>query len=199
MALLIIAPGFGLIHAADAAPATPVTANTAATPEPKAKTGNYLFENINGFGGSVIVMYGNGGNLNDTVSGSLRGFVHYNNWLRLGAIGTMTGRTNYATSVRDSVGSMGLFAEYLLRFDPFILGLGIKAGGAGYGSHDTTTSTSGTRYAYFNAMPFAELEFRLLEHVSLSVYGGYDYFAGNANAPNVSQGVAGLAVTIAKY
>ncbi len=194
---LILAPGLtGLIHAAE--PAAPV-ANAPAAPETKAKTGKYLFEDINGYGGSLLFLYGNGSTMNDTVSFGVRGFVHFGNAFRLGAIGTMTGRTNFSSSTRETSGSVGLFGEYLLRFDPFIIGLGVKAAGAGYGTHDTTTRTTGTKYAYFNAMPFAELEFRLLEHVSLSVYGGYDYFIGNSGSPNVSQAVGGLAITLARY
>ena len=196
---LILAPGLtGLIHAADTATATPV-ATAPATTETKAKTGKYLFEDINGYGGSLLFMYGNGGSMNDTMSFGVRGFVHFGNAFRLGAIGTMTGRTNFSSSTRETSGSVGLFGEYLLRFDPFIIGLGVKAAGAGYGTHDRTTRVSGTKYAYFNAMPFAELEFRLLEHLSLSVYGGYDYFVGNAGSPNISQAVGGLAITLARY
>lgn len=197
--LLTLALGFtGLIHAADNATPTAATA-TAPVAETKAKTGNYLFENITGFGGSVIVMYGNGSIMNDTASLNLRGFVHFGNNFRFGAIAGMTGRTNYPSSTRDTIGSVGLFGEYLLRFDPLVIGFGVKAGGAGYGSRDTVTHTRGTKYAYFNAMPFAEVEFRLFEHVSLSVYGGYDYFAGNAASPNISEAAGGLAVTLARY
>jgi|GEM_PF-5555610 len=196
---LILAPGLtGLIHAVEA-PATALVTNAPATTETKTKTGKYLFEDINGYGGSLLFMYGNGGSMNDTMSFGVRGFVHFGNAFRLGAISTMTGRTNFSSSTREISGSVGLFGEYLLRFDPFIIGLGVKAAGAGYGTHDRTTRMSGTKYAYFNAMPFAELEFRLFEHVSLSVYGGYDYFIGNAGSPDISQGVGGLAVTLARY
>lgn len=194
--MLTLAPGFGLIYAAETT--TPPTTTSAPTPE-KPKTGHYLFESMTGYGGSLIALYGNGSSLNDTASVALRGFVHFGNAFRLGAIGTMTGRTNFSSNVRESTGSFGFFGEYLLRFDPLIVGLGLKAAGAGYGSHDRTTRTSGTKYAYFNAMPFAEVEVRLLEHLSLSVYGGYDYFIGNAGSPNVSQATAGLAITLARY
>ena len=193
---LILAPGLiSLIHAAEAAPAASAPVAT----ETKAKTGKYLFEDINGYGGSLLVMYGNGSSMNDTMSFGVRGFVHFGNAFRLGAIGTISGRTNFTSSTRETSGSVGLFGEYLLRFDPFIIGLGVKAAGAGYGTHDRGTRTSGTKYAYFNAMPFAEMEFRLLEHLSLSVYGGYDYFVGNSGAPNISQAVGGLAITLARY
>ncbi|MFO1469555.1 MAG: hypothetical protein U1F27_00785 [Turneriella sp.] len=196
---LILAPGLtGLIHAAEAASSAPAATAPVAT-ETKTKTGKYLFEDINGYGGSLLFLYGNGSSMNDTISFGVRGFVHFGNTFRLGAIATMTGRTNFSSSTRETSGSVGLFGEYLLRFDPFIIGLGVKAAGAGYGTHDTTTRTSGTKYAYFNAMPFAELEFRLLEHVSLSVYGGYDYFVGNSGSPNISQGVGGVAITLARY
>jgi hypothetical protein len=194
---LIIAPGLtGLIHAAE--PAEPAAIAPEAT-QTKAKTGKYLLEDANGYGGSLLFMYGNGSSMNDTMSFGVRGFVHFGNAFRVGAIATMTGRTNFSSNTRETSGSIGLFGEYLLRFDPFIIGLGVKAAGAGYGTHDRTTRTSGTKYAYFNAMPFAELEFRLLEHLSLSVYGGYDYFAGNAGSPNISQAVGGLAVTLARF
>lgn len=176
---------------------TPTPAPTAT--ETKPKTASYLFDSINGYGGSLLVHYGNGSIMNDTVSFGIRGFVHFVQSLRLGAIGTMTSRTNFSSTTRDTAGSLGLFGEYLLRFDPFIVGFGVKAGGAGYGSHDPGTSMSGTRYAYFNAMPFAEIEFRLFENVSVGFYGGYDYFVGNSSSPSISQGVGGLAVTFAKY
>lgn len=198
--VLTLAPGLtGLIHAAEATATTAPAIAATATPETKAKTGKYLFEDISGYGGSLLFMYGNGSSMNDTMSFGVRGFVHFGNAFRFGAIGTMTGRTNFSSSTRETSGSVGLFGEYLLRFDPFIIGLGVKAAGAGYGTHDRTTRMSGTKYAYFNAMPFAELEFRLLEHVSLSVYGGYDYFIGNTGSPNISQGVGGFAVTLARY
>lgn len=197
---LILAPGLtSLIHAADAAVSTAPAVTASATTETKAKTGKYLFEDINGYGGSLLFMYGNGSSMNDTMSFGVRGFVHFGNAFRLGAIGTMTGRTNFSSSTRETSGSVGLFGEYLLRFDPFIIGLGVKAAGAGYGTHDRTTRTSGTKYAYFNAMPFAEIEFRLLEHLSLGIYGGYDYFIGNAGSPNISQAVGGISITLARY
>lgn len=198
--VLTLAPGLtGLIHAAEATGGAATAVTAPVSTDTKAKTGKYLFEDINGYGGSLMFMYGNGSSLNDTMSFGLRGFVHFGNNLRLGAIGTMTGRTNFSSTTREMTGSLGVFGEYLLRFDPFILGFGVKAAGAGYSTHDRTTRVSGTKYAYFNAMPFAEAEFRLLEHLTLSVYGGYDYFVGNSGSPNISQAVGGFAVTLARY
>ena len=186
----------GAITAVDVSSTPPAT--TITTTE-KPKTGKYLFESVTGYGGSLMGLYGYGSPMNDTASFALRGFAHFGQSFRLGAIGTMIGRTNSPTSIREMVGGFGLFAEYLLRLDPFIVGLGVKAAGAGYSSHNPETRVRGTSYAYFNAMPFLELEFRLLEMVSLSIYGGYDYYLGNSSSPNVSQGTAGLAVTIARY
>lgn len=197
---LIFALSFtGLLSAAEPVATPPTSASPPAATETKPKTGSYLFESIGGYGGSLMVHYGNGSTMNDTISMGIRGFVHYGQAFRLGAMGTMTGRTNFSSSTRDTAGSLGVFGEYLLRFDPFVIGLGIKAGGAGYGSHDPGTSMSGTRYAYFNAMPFAEIEFRLFENVSVGFYGGYDYFVGNSASPSISQGIGGIAITFAKY
>ncbi len=185
-----------LFGAADSVAAPPATASEVSS---KPKTGRYLMADITGYGGSLFALYGNGSSLNDTASVGLRGFVHFGNAFRLGAIGTMTGRTNTGNNTREMTGSLGIFGEFLLRFDPLIIGLGVKAAGAGYSSHDRGTQVSGTSYGYFNAMPFAELEMRLFEWVSLSIYGGYDYFVGNSASPNVSQPVVGVAVTFARY
>jgi len=53
-------------------------------------------------------MYGNGSSMNDTMSFGLRGLVHFGNAFRLGAIGTMTSRTNFSSSTRESSGIFGL-------------------------------------------------------------------------------------------
>ena len=85
MLTLILAPGLtGLIHAADAV-STPAAVSAPAATETKAKTGKYLFEDINGYGGSLLFMYGNGSSMNDTMSFGVRGFVHFGNafvWAR---------------------------------------------------------------------------------------------------------------------
>lgn len=175
--------------------------SSVSTSETKPKSGKYLVEEPAGYGGSLLLLYGNGGSLSDTASAGLRGFMHLGSAMRLGAIGTMSWKTNNGNPNTnwEMAGSLGLFGEYLLRFDPLIFGLGVKAAGGWHMSHDRNVNMSGTSYMYFNGMPFAEIEVRLTEYISTSLYGGYDYFLGNSGSPNISQGVVGLAITLAKF
>lgn len=186
--------GGALAAAGEVNPASP-----ASTSETKPKSGKYLVEEPAGYGGSVLLSYGNGGSLSDTASAGLRGFMHLGNAMRLGVIGTMSWKTSNGNTNREMASSLGLFGEYMLRFDPLIFGLGVKAAGGWYMSHDRNVNMSGASYTYFNAMPFAEVEVRLTEYLSASLYGGYDYFLGNSGSPNISQGVVGFAITLAKF
>lgn len=173
--------------------------------EKPAEDKGYIFRktDVSGGGGGLLVMYGTGPELKDTTLVGGRGFVLLGTHLRLGGLGMGVARPGNDRNDHTGAGFGGFYGEYILRFDPLLVGFGLTLGGGGSNLIQKTQTTPGvndkTAYAYFLAYPHLEFELRLFENVSMGIITGYAAMIGQNGAPDVSQFTVGLSLTFGKF
>lgn len=169
--------------------------------QPQEDTGYLLSgSEISGGGGGAMFLYGYNDKLKDMMSFGGRGFATLGRTVRLGGLGMGFSQT---AEMQTGGGFGGFFAEYLFRFDPLIIGLGLTTGGAGFavdtGERDQNGNVITQNYGYFVLVPNLEFELRVAKSVSFSLYNYYGAFFGKSSNPEINHAAGGFAFTFGVF
>ncbi|MDH5719969.1 MAG: hypothetical protein OEZ13_05025 [Spirochaetia bacterium] len=161
--------------------------------EEKRKDNGYLFSGVKakGGGGSSFIFYSFGPHLKSNLFLGAKGYLNLGKNIRLGGMGV--GMTKFGTQ-KNALGFGGLWAQFLLRFDPLIIGPGFMIGAGGRSENsDMASDDERKEEGFFAAHVHFDIELRLFKAISMSVTTGYTALAFPDKSKNNYGANAGFA------